>query len=92
MIPTRLSLGGDAIGWRLAAPDYPVPEVLSLGFQSEPLAVYQGRVRIRATIEDHPGADTAIAWLPAELRLQACSDIQCLPPETLSLQVPTLAR
>jgi len=92
LIPTRLSLGGDAIGWRLAAPDYPVPEVLRLGFQSEPLAVYQGRVRIRATIEDHPGGDTAIAWLPAELRLQACSDIQCLPPETLSLQVPTLAR
>jgi len=92
LIPTRLSLGGNSRGWRLAAPNYPASQVLKLGFQPEPLAVYQGRVRITATIEDQPEGNTATAWLSAELRLQACSVSECLPPETLSLQVPTLAQ
>ncbi|MBP8289966.1 MAG: DUF255 domain-containing protein [Chromatiaceae bacterium] len=89
LIPTRVRLAGDTPGWRLGEGRYPPPEVLKLGFQREPLAVYQGQVRIEAALERTANPDgQAHPWLPLELRLQACNDTLCLPPETLVLQVP----
>ncbi|WP_296806090.1 DUF255 domain-containing protein [Thiocapsa sp.] len=97
LIGTTLRMRGDSADWQMAAPAYPNAEVLRLGFQREPLAVYQGRVQIDATLEPNPQqrADTTedpSAWLPFELRLQACNDAICLAPETLVLQVPLPAR
>ena len=90
LIPTTVRLAGEVPGWHLGEVRYPNPEVLKLGFQREPLAVYQGRVHIAAALERTPSATTqAQAWIPIELRLQACNDALCLPPETLRLQVPT---
>jgi uncharacterized protein YyaL (SSP411 family) len=97
LIATTLRMPEDQVHWRMAAPTYPIPEILRLGFQREPLALYQGRVRIATTLEENPqqrantGEDPD-AWLPVELRLQACSDAICLAPETLILQVPLPAR
>ncbi len=82
LIPTALEVAGP--GWRLTATDYPAPEVVKLGFQRAALALYQGKTRIRAEIERTKGSRTRI---PLELRLQACSDRVCLPPETLRLEV-----
>jgi hypothetical protein len=67
---------GDHAHWRMAAPAYPTPEILQLGFQREPLAVYRGRVRIETTLGPKPQQRADIsedpsAWLPIELRLQA---------------------
>ncbi len=97
LIGTTLRMRGDPADWRMATPTYPTPEILRLGFQREPLAVYQGRVRIEATLEEKPQqravpSEAPSAWLPFELRLQACSDAICLAPETLVLQVPLPAR
>ena len=93
LIATTLRMRGDRADRRMAAPSYPPPEVLRLGFQRAPLAVYQGRVRIDATLEPKPKqradvSEDSRAWLPFELRLQACSEAICLAPETLVLQVP----
>jgi len=89
LIPTAVRLAGDAPGWRIDGIAYPTPEVLKLGIQQEPLAIYQGRARIEAALTPEPDrGDRARVWLPVELRLQACGDVLCLPPETLVLQVP----
>ena len=89
LIPTQVRLAGDSSGWRLGERRYPPPQTLKLGFQREPLAVYQGQVRIEATLERASDPDgQALPWVPVELRLQACSDALCLPPESLVLQVP----
>ncbi|CRI67208.1 hypothetical protein THIOKS1460005 [Thiocapsa sp. KS1] len=97
LIGTTLRMSGESGDWRMAATAYPTPEILRLGFQSEPLAVYQGPVRIDAMLEPNPQqrADPAVgprAWLTFELRLQACSDAICLAPETLVLQIPLPSR
>ncbi len=78
--PTAL----DVIGpdWKAEAIAYPAAEVVRLGFQKEALALYQGRAVIRAELERTRAGAGAI---PLELRLQACSDRTCLPPETLRL-------
>jgi hypothetical protein len=89
LIPTSIRLVGGAPPWRIDNVFYPRPEILELRFQREPLAVYQGRARIEAVLESVPErGDQARAWLPVELRLQACSDDRCLPPETRVLQIP----
>ncbi|MCP4042543.1 MAG: thioredoxin, partial [Gammaproteobacteria bacterium] len=67
----------------------PQPEILQLGFQQQPLALYQGKVEIRAGLErTSPDAKDSPHLAPVRLRLQACNDQVCLPPETLTLRVP----
>ncbi len=81
LIPTRLTLGA---GWRLERAEYPQAEIRRLGFQSEPLSLYRGKVRILVRAQR---VDRTARVLPIELELQACSDRLCLPPETLTLRL-----
>ena len=86
LVPTRLAAGG---GIALGEVDFPEPEVRTLAFQREPLALHEGRLKLSA-----PFPDDALAGhrtLPLELSLQACSDEVCLAPETLALRVPIAA-
>lgn len=88
LVPTTL-VGDAGRGWRFAEPDYPEPEVLRLGFQREPLALYRGLIRIAMRYE--PEGDTGGSPpILLNLRLQACNDRLCLPPENLGLEVPSL--
>ena len=96
-IGTTLRMLGDRADRRMAAPAYPTPEILRLGFQREPRAVYRRHVRIETTLGSNPqqradaGGDPR-AWLPFELRLQACSDSICPATETPVPQVLRPAR
>ncbi len=83
LIPTRLAATGD--GTVLAAVEYPEPELVTLGFQDEPLAVFQGTVPIRATVEVEGPARPRVARL--SLTIQACDDKKCLQPEELALEL-----
>jgi hypothetical protein len=65
---------------------YPEPDLMTLGFQEEPLAVYQGRVPIRTTVALDGIVDPPVA--PLRLTIQACNDEKCLKPEDLVLEVP----
>jgi hypothetical protein len=80
LIPTRMSLSEKAKGWRLGAVDYP---------RGEPLSVYSGRVRLQASLSSAKPDPSGLRILPVELRLQACNDRVCLPPETLTLSLAT---
>jgi len=84
LIPTRLEAAGD--GTVLGAVEYPEAERVTLGFQDEPLAVFQGTVPIRTTIEADGGGRPPVARL--RLTVQACDDEKCLKPEDLTLEVP----
>lgn len=83
LIPTTLKLSGQ--GWHISRIDYPHAEIVKLGFQKEPLALYQGTSRIRAELEQN---SINAAPIHLELLLQACSDQICLPPETSRLNAP----
>ncbi len=93
LIATRVRLPETDQAWRIGRLDYPRAKILRLGFQREALAVYEGQTQIAATLSPVSAslsndADQTSAWLPVELRLQACSDERCLPPETRVLQIP----
>lgn len=92
-VETTLRMRGDRADRRMAAPADPTPEILRLGLQREPRAVYRGHVRIETTLGPNlqqradAGEDPS-ARLPFELRPQACSESVCLAPETLVCKVP----
>ena len=87
LIPTRLTLAGDGRGWELDNVDYPARRVVTLGFQQEPLAVFEGRIRLSGRLRSDDGGRI----VPARLSIQACSDEVCLRPEELYLEVPAAA-
>ncbi|MBF0588566.1 MAG: DUF255 domain-containing protein [Magnetococcales bacterium] len=85
LIATKLSL--EVKGWKLGPVHYPKAETATLGFDKEPLALYQGRVHLRATLEEIPKQqpEQALRVIPIRLKLQACSDKICLAPEDIQL-------
>ena len=52
LIRTVVTVDGDRGPWRLGEVDYPEAEVVSLGFQAEPLAVYEGTVQLTSTLDE----------------------------------------
>ena len=90
LIPTMVNVDKPTPGWRLGAVSYPPAVLKTLGFQNEELALYEGQVRI--TIElTQTDQGLAAPLIPVSLRLQACDDNLCLPPEQRILQVRAVA-
>jgi uncharacterized protein YyaL (SSP411 family) len=85
LIPTVVTLEKAVPGWRSGEVSYPQPVRKTLGFQSEPLALYEGQVRITMKLRQ-TDPDIAAPLIPVVLRLQACDDSICLPPERHVLQ------
>lgn len=73
LIPTQLSVSGT----QNALDTYPAPIVKSLGFNSEPLALYEQQVQLFAQLSNLENNDPGQILL----ELQACSDEICLAPE-----------
>jgi uncharacterized protein YyaL (SSP411 family) len=87
LIGTRLQLPPETGGWALGPVVYPEGAPLQLTFHDKPISLYAGRVRLEAQItpsSSPPSGQT----LPVEIRLQACNDEVCLPPETATLRLP----
>ena len=82
LIATELS----GAGHLLDRVEYPEAELLHLGFQEEALAVYRGRVPIRAEWRAAEGERPAVAR--PSLTIQACDDRRCLAPEEVRLELP----
>ena len=87
LIPTVLSLEQSAVAWRPEAVSYPAPLLKTLDFQKERLALYEGQIRITMNLRRVIPV-VAGPLIPIVLRLQACDDNLCLPPERHVLQVP----
>jgi len=88
LIPTRVNVDKPTPGLRLASVSYPPAVLKTLGFQSGELALYEGQVRITMGLTQTDQA-RGVPLIPVALRLQACDDRICLPPERRVLQVPS---
>jgi len=84
LIATDLRLSDHTKGWQLGKVSYPKADLATLGFQSAALAVYHGDVQIDAELTQAEESDRMVA---VQLKLQACNDKVCLPPETLTLRL-----
>jgi uncharacterized protein YyaL (SSP411 family) len=85
LIGTRISLTAES-GWQLETISYPQGKRLKLVSQEKPLSLYTGKVTIQARLEPSNKAG-AYLTLPIQVRLQACNEKVCLPPEQVTLRV-----
>ena len=74
LIPTSLTGPG------ILDVQYPPAQMVTLGFQSEPLAVIEEQTAI--TARRAPGGGSA------DLTIQICNDALCLPPERVTFRLP----
>ncbi|MFQ6021971.1 MAG: thioredoxin domain-containing protein [Acidiferrobacterales bacterium] len=89
LIPTVLTVDESDGLWQLEGVAYPQPEQVQLSFQQEPLAVYQGQVRLTAELRQNGQGKMGNApVVSVKLKIQACNDQICLLPENLILQIP----
>jgi uncharacterized protein YyaL (SSP411 family) len=87
LIPTRISVLDGAAGWRISNIQYPEAVIAKLGFQSEVLSVYKGKIQISFDLDS---AQNPSRMLPLLLGIQACNDLVCLPPEKVALRLPVV--
>ncbi len=83
LIATSVMLRAPA-GARLTELSYPAPVRRRLAFSQAPLKLYKGTFVLRGRVMDLPPGSPARLGL----RVQACSDTICLPPEELTLTLP----
>jgi uncharacterized protein YyaL (SSP411 family) len=85
LIGTRLTLSSDS-GWQLDSVNYPQGERLKLEFQEDPISLYTGDITIQARLQPAPRAGENLT-LPVQVRLQACDEKVCLPPEQITFRI-----
>jgi Thiol:disulfide interchange protein DsbD, N-terminal len=70
-------------GLTFGKPIYPASEKRKFQFAEEPLAVYEGNFQIKLPIQAAPNAAKGKRTLALHLRVQACDEEKCFPPDTL---------
>lgn len=85
LIPTSIHLSKKTKHWKLGVIDYPKPIKKQLSFQRETLALYEGKIKLTVPIDKISEGNHLLKII---IKLQACNDKICLPPEELELQVP----
>ena len=70
-------------GITFGKPIYPAAEKKKFQFAEQPLAVYEGKVQIKLPLQAAPGAARGTRSLAMHLRVQACDEEKCFPPDTL---------
>ncbi len=76
LIPTQMSVSGMA----LPAENFPAPIIKALGFNAQPLALYEGTLQLSAPLPQNTSSDPGQVLLV----LQTCSDQICLAPEEVT--------
>ncbi len=90
LIATELLVDTKQGGWELAETVYPEGERVKLGFQEEPLLVYEDEVTLSGRLRRNAEPASGSAGLVhLKLRVQACNDEKCLRPEWVLLEVAT---
>ena len=79
LVGTRVSLSG---GSDDAVERWPAAKLTELSFSEQPLETYEGEIRLGLQGLNEQQRNHL------SIRLQACDDERCLPPETLALPMP----
>ena len=87
LIPLDITIAGKRDAWQLEKVLYPEPRLKKLSFQNEELALYDGDIDIVLRLSPPPGRENhADRRVDVKIRLQACNDEICLPPEDIVLE------
>jgi hypothetical protein len=74
-------------GITVGTPGYPAPEKKKFQFADQPLAVYEGGVRVKLNLRPEKNAAAGPRSLPITVRIQACDNEKCFPPATVNATI-----
>ena len=87
LIPLDINIAGNRGRWELLRVSYPEPRLKKLSFEDGKLALYENSVDIPLELRPPPDRkDFRDRRLDLKIRLQACDDEICLPPEDVVLE------
>ena len=70
-------------GLTFGKPAYPAAEKRKFQFAEQPLAVYEGNIQVKVPFQAAPNAAKGKRSLAVHVRVQACDEEKCFPPDTL---------
>lgn len=82
LIPTVVSAKGKGI--KLVRVKYPKPHEIKLSFSESPVSVFEGETKIGLIFEVRENAASGKQMVEVVLDYQACNDVTCLPPNSVS--------
>lgn len=82
LVPTTIVLSSDH-GSEFSPPEFPEPEMKTMGFSEIPLAVYEGTILIKTTVALPSDFPERTFTIHGELGYQACDDNTCMAPASL---------
>ena len=85
LIATELTVD-KSDGITFGKPVYPTAETRKFRFAEEPLAVYEGNVQIKLPVQSALNATKGNRTLSVRVRVQACDEEKCFPPDTLKAE------
>ena len=71
-------------------PVYPPGVSRKLGFETKPLSLYEGSVRLKLPLRADKSAVKGRHTFRAKLRVQPCNDEACLPPRDIDAPIPVI--
>jgi DsbC/DsbD-like thiol-disulfide interchange protein len=81
IIPTKIQFTAPK-GLTLAPASYPPAKKIKLGFAQKPLAVFDGAMLVRTTLQVAGNVKPGDYQLKAEISFQGCDDNMCFMPES----------
>ncbi len=87
LIPTEITLTR-AEGLILTDIRYPEAKTMTFGFAEEPLDVYEEESPIFLSFRTSANKEPGNHVIEANLRIQACDDMQCLAPSDVEVRIP----
>lgn len=86
LIPLRLTW--DAAPLQVEGIDYPKGKDEKYSFSNKPVSVYSGTFEVTTRFKVPAGAPNGPRNVAGKLRYQACTENMCMPPKTLTFQLP----
>jgi hypothetical protein len=84
LIPTEITVH-KSDDLTFGKPVYPASEKRKFQFAEQPLAVYEGNIHIKLPIQATPGAKKGTRSMTVRLRVQACDEEKCFPPDIIEV-------
>ena len=88
LIPTQIVILDNQSNWNITKVEYPEATIKSLDFSKTKLALFEGQIELKTYLKkDDEKTSDMMNTIPLQVKLQACNDELCLPPEVLIFNI-----
>ena len=88
LIPTQIVILDNQSNWNITKVEYPAATIKSLKFSKTKLALFEEQIELKTYLKkDDEKTSDMMNMIPLQVKLQACNDELCLPPEVLIFNI-----